>query len=63
MCVILKEHKGRGLEPRVELRSFLNRISRNWILKDEWVRDRSTRTSRAVGRECVKTQRSRMCLV
>lgn len=41
MCVIVKKHKGGGLEPRVELRSFLNVVIRNWILKNEWVRDRT----------------------
>ena len=40
-CVIVKKHKGEGLEPRVELRSFLNIVIRNWILKNEWLRDRT----------------------
>ena len=29
------------MEPRVELRSFLNIVIRNWILKNEWLRDRT----------------------
>lgn len=57
MYIILKKHKGRSLEPWVELRSFLKRVGRNWA------RDRSIRTLRAVGKECVKTQRSREYLV
>lgn len=63
MCIILKKHKERNLKPRVELRPFLNRVGRNWILKDELARGRLIRTLRAVGRECAKTQRSRVCLL
>lgn len=28
------------MEPRVELRSFLNIVIRNWILKNEWLREK-----------------------
>ena len=31
------------MEPGVELRSFLNIVIRNWILKNEWIRDRTFR--------------------
>ena len=41
MCVIVKKNKGGGLEPRVELRSFLNIVIRNWIVNNEWIRDRT----------------------
>lgn len=54
MCVILKEHKGRGLEPRVELRSLLNRISRNWTLKDEWVREQIDKDIESSGKRVCK---------
>lgn len=36
-----KEEQRRRLEPRVELRSFLNIVIRNWILNNEWIRDRT----------------------
>lgn len=56
MYIVLKKHKGKGLEPRVELSSVLNRVSRNWILKGDFVRDRSMRTTRALERVCKDTK-------
>lgn len=47
----------------MELRTFFNRVGRNWFLKDEMSRDRSIKTLRVMRRECEKTQRSTLCLI
>lgn len=66
MCIILRKHRGKSLEHRVELRPFSSGAGRSWVLKDELARDRSGQGGRilkAVGRKCARLKEVKACHV